>query len=101
LELFVPIFSDAGEDFGVVVRYLMEGDLALEEFGAIDEKLIKQASSAFLGGTLLVSGVFLWSFWKLRQARKEVELRVRRLASANAELAMVAKTSAIGARRHI
>ncbi|MBT5168267.1 MAG: HAMP domain-containing histidine kinase [Opitutales bacterium] len=97
LELFVPIFSDAGEDFGVVVRYLMEGDLALEEFGAIDEKLIKQASSAFLGGTLLVSGVFLWSFWKLRQARKEVELRVRRLASANAELAMVAKTSAIGA----
>jgi signal transduction histidine kinase len=97
LELMVPIFSEGGEDFGVVVRYLMEGDLVSEEFGAIDGKLAKQALWAFLGGTLLVSAVFLWSFWKLRQARKEVELRVQRLATANAELAMVAKTSAIGA----
>ena len=97
LELMVPIFSEDGEEFGVVVRYLMEGDLVAEEFGAIDEKLFKQALWAFLGGTLLVSAVFLWSFWKLRQARKEIELRVQRLATANAELAMVAKTSAIGA----
>ncbi|MDG2167302.1 MAG: HAMP domain-containing sensor histidine kinase [Opitutales bacterium] len=97
LELMVPLFSESTEDFGVVVRYLMEGDLVAEEFGAIDEKLTRQASWAFLGGTLLVSVVFLWSFWKLRQARKEVDLRAQRLATANAELAMVAKTSAIGA----
>ncbi len=97
LELLVPIFLGEGEDLSMIVRYVMEGHLVSEEFGDIDSKLVKQASWAFLGGSLLVSGVFLWSFWSLRRARKEVELRAQRLASANAELAMVAKTSAIGA----
>lgn len=44
-----------------------------------------------------MSAIFLWSFRKLRKARLEVEERAARLAAANAELAMVAKTSAIGA----
>ncbi len=97
LELFVPIRSEAVGELLVLARYLMEGAQIESEFVAIDSRLAKQATLAFLGGTALVSAIFLWSFRKLRKARLEVEERAARLAAANAELAMVAKTSAIGA----
>lgn len=97
VQLFVPIRSQLDEEVLALARFQMEGSLVSEEFAAIDSKLAKQASVAFFGGTILVSAVFLWSFRKLRLARREVEARASRLAAANAELAMVAKTSAVGA----
>ena len=97
VELFIPVRSEADDETLALARFLKEGSLVAAEFAAIDSKLAKQASVAFFGGTALVSAVFLWSFRRLRIAKREVELRANRLAAANAELAMVAKTSAVGA----
>ena len=97
VELYVPIRSEVDEEILALARFQMEATLVSTEFAAIDSKLAKQASVAFIGGTILASTIFLWSFWRLRLARQEVELRANRLAAANAELAMVAKTSAVGA----
>ncbi len=97
IELNIPILGRDGESVEYLARYLIEGDNVRDELRVIDTNLTKQASLAFLSGTLLVSAVFVWSFWRLRRANKEVAERAVRLAKANAELAMVAKTSAIGA----
>ncbi len=97
LELNVPIFDIGGEEMVAMVRYIFDGQPVEEEFGEVDQKLFSQASLAFATGTLLVSAVFLWSFWRLRGAHDEVAERAAHLAQANAELAMVAKTSAVGA----
>ncbi len=97
LEIFVPLVENGSDELVVLARYIMDGELVGGEFDSIDEKLAKQAAWAFLSGTILVSAVFLLSFYKLRRANREVEVRAQRLAQANAELAMVAKTSAIGA----
>ncbi len=97
IELNIPILSSDGERVDYMARYFMDGYQVRDELRIIDENLTRQASLAFAGGTVLVSAVFLWSFWRLRRANKEVAERAARLAKANAELAMVAKTSAIGA----
>jgi len=97
IELNIPILGKDGERIEYLARYLMDGFDVRDELRIIDANLTKQASLAFFSGTLLVSAVFIWSFWGLRRANKEVAERAARLAKANAELAMVAKTSAIGA----
>ena len=97
IELNIPILGRDGVRIEYLARYLMDGYDVRDELRIIDANLTKQASLAFFSGILLVSLVFIWSFWGLRRANKEVAERAARLAKANAELAMVAKTSAIGA----
>ena len=97
IELNIPILGRDGVRIEYLARYLMDGYDVRDELRIIDANLTKQASLAFFSGILLVSVVFIWSFWGLRNANKEVAERAARLAKANAELAMVAKTSAIGA----
>jgi len=97
IELNIPILGRDGLRIEYLARYLMDGYDVRDELRIIDANLTKQASLAFFSGILLVSVVFIWSFWGLRNANKEVAERAARLAKANAELAMVAKTSAIGA----
>lgn len=97
IELNIPILSGDGQRVEYLARYFMDGYQARDELRVIDENLTRQASLAFASGTALVSAVFIWSFWRLRRANEEVAERAARLAKANAELAMVAKTSAIGA----
>lgn len=96
LELFISVNGEE-DDVLALVRYEMEGSLVHEEFRSIDEQIATQASWAFSSGTLLVSAIFLLAFRKLQKANREAQERAKRLAEANAELAMVAKTSAIGA----
>lgn len=97
VELNIPILSRDGQSVDYMARYFMDGDQVQNELKLIDENLAKQATLAFVSGTALVSAVFIWTFWRLRKANAEVAERAARLAKANAELAMVAKTSAIGA----
>ena len=95
--LNIPISEGLNEDSIYLARYFMDGAEATAEFATIDDRLIRQALVAFAGGTILISLVFLWSFWRLQKANREVAERAARLARANAELALVAKTSAVGA----
>jgi len=97
IELNVPIFGEDGQQIEYLARYYMDGEQVKDELELVDQNLLRQALMAFASGTLLVSAVFIWSFWRLRKANAEVAERAARLAEANAELAMVAKTSAIGA----
>jgi len=95
LELIIPIEADGG--LVAVARFLMEGRGVAEELRVLDRRLGRQALAAFGGGSLLVSAILLFAYRRLRQAQVELEQRARNLAEANNELALVAKTSAVGA----
>ncbi len=97
VELNIPVFDPATGQLAAMARYFMDGEPMRREFNEVDRNLAWQATLAFGSGTVLLSAVLLWSFWRLRRAHNEVAERAARLSEANAELAMVAKTSAIGA----
>ncbi len=97
LELNIPINDRDGEEIVALARHHLEGQAILDEFKEIDREVANQAGWAFIGGASLVFTVFLWLGWRLRRARNAIAERANRLAQANAELALVAKTSAVGA----
>ena len=97
LELNIPINDRDGEEIVALARHHLDGQAILDEFKEIDREVANQAGWAFLGGAGLVLIVFLWLGWRLRRARNAIAERATRLAQANAELALVAKTSAVGA----
>ena len=97
LELNIPIKDRVGEEIVALARHHLDGQGVLDEFKEIDREVANQATWAYAGGASLVLSVFLWLGWRLRRARNLIAERANRLAQANAELAMVAKTSAVGA----
>ncbi|MEM9160041.1 MAG: HAMP domain-containing sensor histidine kinase [Verrucomicrobiota bacterium] len=97
LEMSIPLFDEDGKELLATARYAMEGELTVAEFEAIDRKLAWQAGGAFLGGGAAIGLVFAFFGFRLKQAQVKLEERAKKLGEANAELAMVAKTSAVGA----
>ena len=97
LLMSIPLFDENDDQLLAVARYLMDGAEIEREFGKIDRELIWQAAGAFFGGGVVISIVFLFFFSRLRKTQVELEMRAKSLSEANDELAMVAKTSAVGA----
>ena len=96
LELNIPIKDLAGEEIVAFARHHLDGQGVLDEFKEIDREVANQATWAYAGGASLVLSVFLWLGWRLRRARNLIA-ESKQIAQVNAELAMVAKTSAVGA----
>ncbi len=97
LEVIAPLHrADSAELLGIA-HYLIDGQEITNQFAALDSIIWWQAGAAFATGSVLLMAVFLWAFGRLRKAYEQVEERGQRLLAANAELAMMAKTSAIGA----
>jgi len=78
------------------VRYLMDGSALAKQFAVLDRRLLSQASIAVgIGGAVILS--IFWVAWrKLSQANSRVLRHAERLKKANTELAMLARTSAVG-----
>ena len=97
LEVITPLHrADSSELLGIA-QYLLDGQEIAAQLTALDANLGRQAGIAFAAGSFLIMAVFLWAFGRLRKAYEEVEERGQRPLAANAELSMMAKTSAIGA----
>ncbi len=97
LEVIAPLHrTDSAELLGIA-QYLLDGQEIAAQLTALDANLWRQAGIAYGAGSLLLMAVFFWAFGRLGHAYEQVEERGRRLLAANAELVMMAKTSAIGA----
>lgn len=95
-DIYLPLkSSDQSIELGTA-RYLMDGGALAEQFTMLDQRLLRQACVAIgLGG--LAVFVLFWLAWKrLSEANLRVLRHATRLKRANAELAMVARTSAVG-----
>jgi len=96
LEVNVPLHVPEGPLAGVA-QFLLEGQSIASEFSQLDRHLAAQAATAFIVGGALVAATVGWAFRRLRRAHGLVAERTESLRQANRELALAAKTTALGA----
>jgi signal transduction histidine kinase len=97
LEVNVPLHLGQKDRLLGIAQFIIEGQSLAAQFGRVDRNLTFQALAAFgVSGALLVAALF-WAFRRLRHAHGLLEERTDSLLQANQELALAAKTSAVGA----
>lgn len=97
LEISIPLHARGGKRLLGVAQYLMDGASLSREFRDLDRSLFAQGSLVFLvGGAILVIGLGA-TFHQLQRTNRLLTERTRNLRQANQELALAAKTSAVGA----
>jgi len=97
LEVNVPLHTGAESRLIGIAQFNIEGSGIAAEFAHLDRRLAIQGLIAFLVGGLIVVIAIAWAFRRLRQAHHLLSERTSSLLRANQELALAAKTSAVGA----
>lgn len=97
LEVNVPLHSGKEGRLTGVAQFIIEGHSIAEEFRQLDRHLIRQALVAFAAGGFILVVAVVWSFRRLNRAHRLLAERTENLLQANQELALAAKTSAVGA----
>ncbi len=97
LQVLVPLHRKDQTKLYGVAEFLIEGRTIAAEFANLERFLRLQAAVIFLvGGFIIVFGVS-WAFRRLQQANRRLAEQSASLLRANQELALAAKTSAVGA----
>lgn len=96
LEVNIPLYARGGSNLVAAAQLILDGRTIVREYARVDEHLWLLGVGLYLGGAWLLSGVLYWAYRRLRQAHALVEERTARLLRANHELALAAKTSALG-----
>jgi len=96
LEVSVPLQGEAGAEVVGIAQFVLEGETIIREFEALDLNLMTRAGSIFLAGAALIGLSFGWAVRRLQKINDQLQDRTRDLLRANEELALSARTSAIG-----
>ncbi len=97
LHVAIPIHQPGSNRLDSIAYYTVDGRHIAEEFKALDRSLFFQAGVAFTTGSLIfliASGI---AFHRLNRANRLLQKRTQSLLKANQELALAAKSSAVGA----
>jgi len=97
LEVNIPLHAANGEKLLGIAQFVIEGHSIAGQFARVEQHLIRQAVVAFLVGGIILFVAVLWSFHRLNQAHRLLAERTGHLVQAHQELALAAKTSAVGA----
>ena len=97
LEVSVPLQTAQERHLVGIAQFVIEGYSIAQEFALLDRHLLRQGLTAFGAGALLLTVAIAWSFRRLGQAHRLLAERTENLLQANQELALAAKTSAVGA----
>jgi len=97
LEVNVPLHVGKPRRLVGIAQFIIEGHSIAEEFARLDRHLAEQAGMAFLAGGIVLVAAIAWSFRRLNHAHRLLAERTESLLTANQELALAAKTSAVGA----
>ena len=96
LEVTIPLHARGDTNLMAAAQLLLDGQTVAREYARVDEHLWLLGLGLYAGGGILLSGVLVWAYRRLRRASALVEERTARLLRANHELALAAKTSALG-----
>lgn len=97
MEVNVPLHVGKPRRLVGIAQFIIEGHSIAGEFARLDRHLMEQASMAFLAGGIVLVAAIAWSFRRLNHAHRLLAERTENLLTANQELALAAKTSAVGA----
>ena len=93
----IPLHEDKETRLVGVAQFLISGTSIARECATLDRHLVLQSALAFItGGGILAVGLAL-AFRRLQRANRLLAERTANLLQANRELALAAKTSALGA----
>jgi signal transduction histidine kinase len=97
LEVWIPIHTAGTRARLGTVQLLLDGTGVAAEYRRLDSTLFQRGLLLGLTGAALIVGGLTWAFRRLEQAHQLLARRTRELARANTDLALAAKTSAVGA----
>lgn len=97
LEVITPFHRRDQPRLLGAVQFIMDGQAIAGEFATLDRNLFRQATLAFAGGAALVVLALGLAFRRLQAVHRQLVERTASLLRANEELALAAKTSAVGA----
>jgi signal transduction histidine kinase len=97
LEVTIPFHRAEQSQLLGAVQFVMDGHAIAAEFATLDQNLFRQAALGFAGGALLVVLALGLAFQRLQAVNRQLVERSTSLLRANEELALAAKTSAVGA----
>jgi signal transduction histidine kinase len=97
LEIWVPLRMDQRAELKGMAQFWIAGDDVAAEFDAVDRRLLLQAALAWFTGATVMLLALGWAFRRLAMANTILAERSEDLLRANSELALMAKTSALGA----
>jgi signal transduction histidine kinase len=90
LEVNIPLHRKKESKLVAVAQFIIDGETIASEFAALDRNLFFQGAAVFVVGGFIIAIALVWSFRRLTE-------RTEKLIRANEELALAAKTSAVGA----
>ena len=96
LEVNIPLHSRSNRTLVAAAQLLLDGHAVTREYARVDEHLWWLAGGLYAGGATLLTGVLMWAYRRLHRAHTLLAERTTRLLRANHELALAAKTSALG-----
>lgn len=97
LQVTIPLHAREDSRLVACAQLILDGSTVAREYAGVDEHLWALGIGMYLAGAALMSAVLFWAYLRLRRSYALVEERTERLLRANHELAMAAKTSALGA----
>lgn len=96
LDVLIPLHPRGDTNLVAAAQLLLDGQAVAREYARIDQHLVPLALGLYAGGAALLSGILFWAYRRLRSAQRLIEERTKRLLTANHELTLAAKTSALG-----
>ena|SRR5579862_8890771 len=97
LEINLPLHEEGGNHLAGIAQFLMNGSSIAREYAEMDRHLAVQGTLVFtISGAIITAGLLL-AFRRVQRANALLAERTNNLLKANRELALAAKTSAIGA----
>jgi signal transduction histidine kinase len=97
LEVNIPLREPGKNNLEGIAQFLIYGAGIAREYAELDKHLAEQGALAFCISGAIVSGGLLLAFRRVQRANALLAERTSNLLKANRELALAAKTSAIGA----
>jgi signal transduction histidine kinase len=97
LKVNIPLREEGQKRLAGIAQFLMNGASIAAQYVELDRRLASESALAFLlGGSILAGGLAL-AFRRVQRANALLAERTSNLLKANRELALAAKTSAVGA----
>lgn len=96
LEVLLPLDGPGATTRLGFAQYYLDARTLGQKLDAIESRLLRQTAATLVIGVGLISTVLAFAYLGLRRAERQVAERNTRLARANFELTLTAKTSALG-----
>jgi signal transduction histidine kinase len=96
LSVLIPIHSPGSSDLLAVAELIQDGKGIARELALLDRHLLRQGALAFGLSGGIVTLALGWAFRRLQTANRKLLDHAAELRRANQELALAAKTSALG-----